>query len=466
MTHQVADIVTRLISLLGEQQVLTGHSLLGRSSHVWQMDQSLKALALVMPRSTQEVSEVLKICNEYRQPVVIHGGLTNLVGNTESDPHEIVISLEKLNAIEEVDPSSRTMTLQAGVILEHAQKAAADHGLLLPLNFGAKGSAQMGGIIATNAGGLQVLRYGMTRQLVMGLEVVMADGTVISSLKKLLKDNTGYDLKQIFVGSEGTLGIITKAVIRLVEQPNSQISALVGTDSYQKVVAFLKFMDRGLAGTLSSFELMWPQAYQALTSPPATVSPPLPYGYDYYVLLDSLGSDAESDRSRMELLLEKALEQNIILDAVPAYTKSEVLKFWTIREDVQPMVDRCNHTQQFDISLPISLIGNEVESIVKKLYTIPEVEKVFTFGHVADGNIHLVVGKSEQSQALINQINDQVYRPLKPISGSISAEHGVGVHKKSFLHFSRTPEEIALMKTLKKSLDPHNILNPGKILDV
>ena len=168
----------------------------------------------------------------------------------------------------------------------------------------------------------------------------------------------------------------------------------------------------------------------------------------------------------MELLLEKALEQNIIRDAVPAYTKSEVLKFWTIREDVQPMVDRCNHTQQFDISLPISLIGHEVESIVKKLYTIPEVEKVFTFGHVADGNIHLVVGKTEQSQALINQINDQVYRPLKPISGSISAEHGVGVHKKSFLHFSRTPEEIALMKTLKKSLDPHNILNPGKILDV
>ena len=462
----MADLVAEFISTLGEQQVLTGDKLQSRSNHVWQMDQSLKALALLTPRSTQEVSEVLKICNQHRQPVVMHGGLTNLVGNTESDSHEVVISLEKLNAIEEVDPSSRTMTLQAGVILEHAQKAAADQGLLLPLNFGAKGSAQMGGIIATNAGGLQVLRYGMVRQLVVGLEVVMADGTIISSLKKLIKDNSGYDLKQMFIGSEGTLGVITKAVIRLVEQPKSQISALVATDSYQKVVTFLKLMDRGLAGTLSSFELMWPQTYRALTSPPATVTPPLPYGYDYYVLLDSLGSDSESDRARMELLLEEALAQNIIIDAVPAYTKSEVQKFWTIREDVQPMVDQCKHTQQFDISLPIPLIGKKVENMVENLHTIPEVEKVFTFGHVADGNIHLVVGKSEQSQALINRINDQVYRPLQEISGSISAEHGIGVHKKSYLHFSRTHQEIALMKTLKQSLDPNNILNPGKILDV
>ena len=462
----MTDLVTSLVSILGERQVLTGDQLLNRSHHVWQMGQPLKALALVMPRSTRDVSEILKICNQYQQPVVMHGGLTNLVGNTETASHELVISLEKLKAIEEVDPISRTMTVQAGVILENAQLAAARNDLLLPLNFGAKGSAQMGGIISTNAGGLQVLRFGMTRQLVVGLEVVMADGTVISSMKKLIKDNSAYDLKQLFIGSEGTLGVITKAIIRLVEQPESQISALVATDSYEKVMAFLKYMDGGLAGTLSSFELMWPQTYKVLTTPPATVAAPLPYEYSYYVLLDSLGSDSKSDKHRMENLLEKALEHGLILDAVPAYSKSEVQRFWTIREDVQPMIDQCNNTQQFDISLPIPLIGQEVEKIVEQLNALPEVEKVFTFGHVADGNIHLVVGKSHQNEQLINRINDLVYQPLKQIYGSISAEHGIGLHKKRYLHFCRTKEEIALMKTLKRSLDPYNILNPGKILDV
>jgi len=458
-------IISALISTIGENRILTGAAVRERYHHVWLMDQPLNAMAVVLPRTTQEVSEVLSICHEYHQPVVMHGGLTNLVGGTETQPSEIVITLEKMNAIEEVDTENRTITVQAGAILENVQLAAEKNGMLFPLNFGAKGSAQMGGVIATNAGGLRVLRYGMTRQLVVGLEAVLADGTIVSSMKKLIKDNSAYDLKQLFIGSEGTLGVITRAVLRLVEAPNSRISALAGLDSYDQVVVFLKFMDKGLAGTLSSFELMWPPTYKVLTTPPASVSPPLPYEYNYYVLFDSLGSDPMQDSIRFQNLLEEALNQGLIQDAVPAESATDINRFWTIREDVTPMVSKCRHVQQFDISLPIPLIGEVISQIVEDLYQIPEVEKVFTFGHVGDGNIHLVIGKSHQSEALLNRINHRVYQPLKEIGGSISAEHGIGIHKKHYLHISRTSEEIQLMKTLKNTLDPRNILNPGKILD-
>jgi len=458
--------IEKLTCALGKNHVLTGDVVKERYHHVWHMDQSLNARAVVLPHTTEEVSKALSICNHHRQPIVVHGGLTNLVGGTETNSNEVVISLEKMNAIEQVDAESRTITVQAGAILENVQQAAEKEGLLFPLNFGAKGSAQMGGIIATNAGGLRVLRYGMTRQLVVGLEAVLADGTVISSMKNLLKDNSAYDLKQLFIGSEGTLGVITRAVLRLVESPNSRISALAGLNDYDQVVTFLKFMDKGLAGTLSSFELMWKPTYQVLTTPPASVSPPLPYEYNYYVLLDSLGSDPILDPVRFQRLLEEAIELKIIQDAAPAESATDINRFWTIREDVAPMVAKCRHTQQFDISLPIPLIGEIVNQIVKDLSRIPKVEKVFTFGHVADGNIHFVIGKSEQSDTLINQINHTVYQPLASIGGSISAEHGIGVHKKDYLHISRSPEEIKLMGTLKMTMDPHNILNPGKIMDL
>ena len=458
------SLIKQLHGSLKNEQVLTGAAVRDRYHHIWEMDQPLQALTVVLPRTTDEVSRIMSICYQQHQPVVMHGGRTNLVGGTESKSNDLVISFEKMNKIEEVDPESRTITVQSGVILEHVQQAADQEGLLFPLNFGAKGSAQMGGIIATNAGGLQVLRYGMTRQLVVGLEAVLADGTVISSMKKLIKDNSGYDLKQLFIGSEGTLGIVTRAVLRLVEKPSSRISALAGLESYQQVVAFLKYMDQGLAGALTSFELMWPQTYKVLTTPPATVTPPLPYDYRYYVLLDSMGSNPEADSKQFHWLLEQALEKNIIQDAVPATSTSAVNRFWTIREDVEPMVGACTYAQQFDISLPVPLIGGTVEGIVKELTQLAEVDQVFSFGHVADGNVHLVVDKRNRDQQLTDQINDLVYVPLKDLGGSISAEHGIGQHKKHYLNISRSEQEIQLMKTLKQTLDPLNILNPGKII--
>ena len=457
-------VIPILREKLGPDKVLTGPALKERYIHIWSMSTPLNALGVVLPSDTEEVSIIMKVCHQHNQPVVVHGGLTNLVGSTETTEEELVISTEKMNRIEELDPASRTITVQAGVILEVVQNAAKENDLLFPLNFGAKGTAQIGGVISTNAGGLRVFRFGMTRTMVLGLEAVLPDGSIISSLKKIIKDNSGYDLKQLFIGSEGTLGIVTRAVLKLVEAPKSRSSAFVAFDKYEKVITFLKYMDRGLAGTLSGFELIWGNAYQFMTSPPERVRPPLPHGFDYYVLLESLGSDPKKDRQQLEKLLGNALEQKHLLDAVVAHSQADLDWFWRIREDVHVFLEACPNDQQFDISLPIPLIGKVIEKITQELNQVPQVLNVFTFGHMADGNIHLIVGKSEASQELIKRVNDIVYEPLQNIGGSISAEHGIGMHKKSYLHLSRTAEEIRLMKTLKRTIDPKEILNRGKVI--
>ncbi|MEE9373778.1 MAG: FAD-binding oxidoreductase [Saprospiraceae bacterium] len=459
-------VIDELMKALGAGQVLTGASLADRYTHIWKMNHGLNAIGVVLPRTTEEISKTLKICNRYKQPINIHGGLTNLVGATETVENEIVISLEKMNKIEEVDERSRTMTVQAGVKLEEVQNAAEEKNLLFPLNFGAKGSAQMGGIISTNAGGLRVFRYGMTRALVLGLEVVLADGTIISGLKKIIKDNSAYDLKQLFIGSEGTLGIITRAVLKLVEAPKSRNSAFIAFNDYDKIVSFLKYMDGGLAGTMSGFELIWKDCYVGMTSPPALIKPPLPHDYKYYVLIESLGSDQDYDRDKMQSLLEYAFETDMILDATLAMNESDLNWFWTIREDVHAIVSRCKVDQHFDISMPIPHIGSVLDEILDELKYIPEVKHRFVFGHVADGNIHLIIGKETDNADVILAVNDIIYAPLKALGGSVSAEHGIGTHKKAYLTMCRTDEEISLMKTMKRALDPNEILNPGRVIDL
>ena len=242
--------------------------------------------------------------------------------------------MERMNVIEEVDTINRTATVQAGVILQNIHDAVAEKGLLFPLTLGAKGSCQIGGNIATNAGGLQVVRYGMTRSLVLGLEVVLPDGTIINSMKKIIKDNSGYDLKQFFIGSEGTLGIITRAVLKLEELPKSRNTAFIGVASFDQVGLLLKFLDKELAGTLSAFEILWEDFYVAMTSEPIAFKPPIPHGFAYYILTESLGADPEKDRRRFHEIMEQALESGLMEDATIAYNQSDYQWFWNIREDV------------------------------------------------------------------------------------------------------------------------------------
>ncbi len=460
------SVVEALEKVLAPNQILVNEAVSERSHHIWRMDTPLQAVAVVLPKNTEDVAEILKICHLHNQAVVVHGGMTNMVGSTETQGEELVISMEKMNRIEELDESSRTMTVQAGAILQDIQEVAGEKGLLFPLNFGAKGSAQIGGVISTNAGGMRVVKYGMTRHLILGVEAVLADGTVINSLKKIIKDNSGFDLKQLFIGSEGTLGIVTKAVLKLLEAPSSRNSAFVALDTYEQAIAFLKYMDAGLAGHLSCFELIWNNTFQAMTSPPALVKPPLPYDYPYYVLLESLGNQQDADRQRLEELLVGAQENGMIVDAAMAFTESDINWFFKIREDVDVLVNRCRNDQHFDISLPIASIGKTVNEILEELAVLTGVEQVFAFGHVADGNIHLIVGKTEETPELIKAVNQVVYAPLQALGGSVSAEHGIGVHKKPYLELSRTPAEIQLMQLLKKSMDPKGILNRGKVIDV
>jgi len=428
------------------------------------MHEPLQAKCVLLPESTEEVSEIMKICYAKNQPVVVHGGLTNLVGSTETNSDEVVISMEKMNFIEELDTSSRTMTVQAGVILENIISKATENDLLFPLNFGAKGSAQIGGIIATNAGGMRVVRYGMTRNLVLGLEVVLADGTVLNSMKKIIKDNSAYDIKHQFIGSEGTLGIVTKAVLRLHEKPVSRNCAFIGVNGYENVVKLLKHMDKGLAGTLSAFELIWKETFIGMTTAPAEVKPPLPYDYEFYVLVESMGGNFEKDQAQLENLLGEALESELIQDAALAGSNADIELFFRIREDVHALVSRMKFDQHFDISMPIAEIGKTIASISAELSKISEVDLIFPFGHVADGNIHFMIGKQNESVELKKKIDHVVYSPLKALGGSVSAEHGIGLHKKDYLKLCRTEAEIALMKTLKSTLDSKNILNRGKVV--
>lgn len=450
--------------ILGKDNILTGDKMAERSHHIWCFDQPLQALAVVFPHSTQEVSEIMTLCKEFQQPIVVHGGMTNMVGSTVTNGNELVISMDKMNQILEIDTVSKTVLVEAGVILEHLHQAVDSEGLMFPVTYGAKGSAQVGGMIATNAGGFRVFRYGMTRNWVLGLEVVLADGTVISSLKKLVKDNSGLDLKQLFIGSEGTMGIITRAVLKLMMATKSRNTAVIAVETYAQVVTLLQFMEAELAGTLTGFELIWKDTYAAMIGVLKGKGVPLPDGYPFYILMETSGTETQTDREALENVMVKAFERGLLLDGTIAKSDPEQQHFWRIREDIDHIVAMCTHDQHFDVSLPISQIDVYILEISEELNKIPQVDRFFVYGHMADGNIHLIVSKTEGSIELKEKVNQVIYSPLPGYGGSISAEHGIGLHKKNYLSYSRSSEEIALMKILKTTLDPSNLLNPGKVI--
>ena len=453
--------VTRdLIDTLGAGQVLVGDAVHERSAGIWRSD-TVRANVLVRPRSTEEVSRALAICNAHGRNVVAHGGLTGLVESALTEPDDVVISLERLNRIEDVNPVERTATVQAGVILQVLQEAADAEGLMFPLDLGGRGSATIGGNIATNAGGNRVIRYGMTRDMVLGLEAVLADGTIVSSMNRMIKNNAGYDLKQLFIGTEGSLGIVTRAVLRLREKPATQATALVAVDGFARLAPFLKAVDAGFAGNLSAFELMWHNFYSIVTTPPAQSAPPLSQQYPYYVLVEALGADERVVHD----VLGAALESGLIADAVIAQSEAQRLELWRLRDDVEQCFNR-GPCFIFDVSLPIAAMERYVAAVNDRLAAEFDDFENFTFGHMGDGNLHFLITVGGDSAAERRGVERAVYEPLAEFEGSVSAEHGVGLEKKPYLAISRTDAEIALMRTLKQALDPKGILNTGKVFDV
>ncbi len=459
--HSILDSIKQSIPSL---EILPGDQIQEEFIHVWKMDERPKCLAILYPRNTEEVSQILKLCNEYGQPIVVHGGLTNLVSSTETNVKELIISMKYMNKIIEIDPVSRSMTVEAGAILEDVLNKAEEAGLFFPVNYGAKGSAQIGGSVSTNAGGTRVLRYGMMREQVLGIQAVLADGTLVSSLKKILKDNTGLDWKHLLIGTEGIYGVITKVVLRLRENPVSRASVLIAVQDYDRATSVLKRLDRGMGGLLSAFELMWQDTYVALTSPPSTNKPPLSHNYPLYVLAEVMGGNQEKDLELLEKVVGDCLDDDIIEDAVFASTYDELKWFWSIREDVHPLVSQGAYHQTFDISIPIPSIGNVVEAARKEILKCNGVEACFALGHVGDGNVHYIILKNSDSQELTDEINDIVYAQISELKGSVSAEHGIGIDKLGFLSLSRHEEEIQLMKRIKSVLDPKCILNRGKVI--
>jgi FAD/FMN-containing dehydrogenase len=456
-------LIESISGIVGPSGVLTGEDVASRSDS-WPPMGGCRALAIIRPANTAEVSEVLKLCHQQGQPVVTHGGMTGLVGGARVGRDEIALSLERMNGIEAVDTINRTITVEAGAVLQTVQEAAEDADLLFPLDLGARGSATIGGTISTNAGGNGVIRYGMMREQLLGVEAVLADGSIISSMKDVIKNNTGYDLKQLFVGSEGTLGIITRAVLRLRPFPRSQNTALVAIDNFDKLGRFLQAMDSALGGTLSAFEAMWNDFYTLIVGNGEKHGLPLDTSHAFYVLLESTGGNEESDRARFEQALQEAFGEDLIVDAVIAQSKQQRNDLWGIRDDVEGLVESLFPPMTFDISLSILQMDDYVEEVRSQLNSKWENARMVVFGHLGDGNIHLGIGVGSLEPAVVLAVEKIVYEALGRRAGVISAEHGIGLDKRAYLAHSRSPMEITLMKTIKMAMDPKNILNPGKIL--
>jgi len=452
------DLIQAIADIVGPKGLLQGEDVASRPNYSWGIG-NCAAAAIVRPATTGELSKVLALCHEQHQPVVPHGGLTGLVNGITCAEGDIAISLERMNAIEHVDADAGTMTVQAGAILQNVQEAARDAGWLFAVDFGARGSAQIGGMISTNAGGNSVVRYGMMREQVLGLEAVLADGTVISSMNEMLKNNAAYDLKQLFIGSEGTLGIVTRAVLRLRPLPRNTQTAFVALSSFADVAGLLRRLGVELDGKLSAFEVMWRNHYHFLVDVSGRHQAFLPTDYPYYVLLESSGADPEREEEQFMTVLGNLMEEGHIADAVICQSTQQANQLWEMRDDVEVAVHNMSPLAIFDVSLPI----REMESYVADLETAlkakyPDIYLV-SFGHLGDGNIHLAAGPAPDKHG----VETIVYERLGKVNGSVSAEHGIGLEKKEFLPHSRSPVEIALMKSLKAALDPNNILNPGKV---
>lgn len=455
--------VRALREALGDEIVLVGDDIPVRNWNDWAGLPPCRPAALARPRSTTEVAAVLEVCRRHRLAVVPQGGLTGLAGGARPSPDAVALSLERLAGVEDIDPATATMLVRAGTTLQTAQEAAAEAGLFLPLDLGARGSCQIGGNIATNAGGNRVIRFGMARDMVLGLEVVTADGTVVSNLNRLIKNNAGFDLKQIFIGSEGTLGIVTRAVLRLQPRPTSTAAAFCGLRDYPAVVELLQRARTSLGGLLSAFEVMWPVFCDTMFAECPHLRRPLAGRHGMYVLVEAQGYDPDHDRPRFERLLEGMLEDGLLEDAALAQSEADIRRLWEIRDSVAEFPRILGRHVNFDIGLLPQRAGDYVERCRPLLERRFPGIRVLFFGHLGDGNLHVVTSVPEGASH--DAVEEVVYGLVREFGGTISAEHGIGTIKKRWLGLVRSEAEIASMRTLKRALDPDNILNPGKVID-
>lgn len=446
---------------LGELAVLTDEQDLEPYCHDWRHMFKGRPLCALLPRNTEQVAVAVRLCAAAGYSVVPQGGNTGLSGGATPDDsgQQVVLSLTRMNAIRDIDVVGETIEVEAGCVLQTAQEAVAEQGLLLPISLAAEGSARIGGIVSTNAGGTNVLRYGMARARVMGLEVVTADGQVINGLRSLRKDNAGYDWKQWFIGTEGTLGIVTAAVLQLAPMPRYRVTALLAVASAEHSLAVLCAARRAIGETLTGFELMSGAALE-LVARHQQLKLPLSDSA-WYVLLEA-SSSLPGLREATESLLGDLLEQEMATDGVVAESERQEAELWALRESITEAEGKEGRSIKQDVSVPISAIPAflaQADQAVQQAF--PEV-RINAFGHAGDGNIHYnVIVSPVVDAAALNQL---VHDVVCSFGGSISAEHGIGQYRVSEMVRCRAPAELEIARRVKHALDPHNVLNPGKVL--
>jgi D-lactate dehydrogenase (cytochrome) len=423
---------------------------------------------VLRPGSATEVSAICKLASEHRIALVPQGGNTGLVGGQTPQNGEVVVSMRRMDKIREIDTASNTMTCEAGVILQVAQQRAAEVDRLFPLSLGAEGSCTIGGNLSTNAGGTTALAYGVAREMALGLEVVLADGRILNALSKLKKDNTGYDLRNLFIGAEGTLGFITAATLKLFPKPRAIETAFIGLQSPAQALKLLSISQNEAAGTLTSFELLSDIAVDFSIRHGIDVRDPLSGKHPWYVLME-LSSPRDDARATLEAILEKGLEDGIVDDAVIASSLSQRQGFWKLRDEMSAAQKPEGGSIKHDISVPVAAVPDfiaEANAAVVKL--IPGSRPV-PFGHLGDGNIHYNISQPVGANtadflARWHEVNAVVFEIVLRMGGSISAEHGIGVLKRNELPEVKDKVAMELMRQIKALLDPHGIMNPGKVL--
>jgi FAD/FMN-containing dehydrogenase len=419
---------------------------------------------VVRPSNTAEVAAIVHAARQTGVPITALGGGTGLVGGGMAAAGGILLSFERMNRLVELDTMAMTMTIEAGATIGAAQDAAEAEGLFLPIDLGARGTATIGGAISTNAGGIRVLRWGMMRDMVLGLEAVLADGSVVSSLGKSIKDNAGYNWKHLLIGAEGTLGIVTRAVLRLRVKPVSAQTALIGLRNVEDAAVLLRRL-QGELPDLSSFEVMWRNFYDFVSTAQLIKRPrPMSCDHGFYVIVETLGADPARDAAAFEAALERHLEEGLIEDVVIAKSERERSNLWAVREDLIDVMATIKPRYAFDVSMALSDMARFVADSEARLRGVFPDAQIMFYGHAGDGNLHVTVGPGQGSGSVERAINEAVYDAVRAVNGSISAEHGIGHAKRAFIGWTRSPEELVLMRLIKTALDPQNILNPGKVV--
>lgn len=467
-----ADTLAELRRLLGAKGCLEGADLPQRNRTDWSFLPATDPIAVLRPTSTDEVAQILRHCHANAIPVTPQGGMTGLCGGARPLDGGVALSLERMSGIESIDQDGMTMTVLAGTPLEVIQKAAAEVGLFFPLDLGARGSCAIGGNLSTNAGGNRVIRYGMTRDLVLGLEAVLPDGTVLSMLNRMIKNNAGYDLKQLFLGSEGTLGVITRVVLRLYPAPACTHAALCTVSDYGQVLAVLSAVRKTLGPLLSAFEVMWADYWYQATQRVQGVRAPVEIADgSHVILIEMQGLEDAIDGPRFERMLEDLIERGLVQDGAVAQSLADVAAFWATRDAAAEFANPAviGPHISFDVGLPVARMDEFATRASAALTQELGCNSVY-YGHVGDGNLHVVAWLAADApqpltQQPLSEASRIVYGIIGEMAGTISAEHGIGTLKKPYLPLSRRPSEIDLMRRVKAALDPANILNPTKVFD-